>query len=144
MRTATSSPAGRDLPDLAEASIDSQSARAPGAGAPARLAAAENLRQPAAEHPAAEPNSASGATCQPRDGSTARSSAGSASSRVARRRFFALVRAAAANSRCDDRMRDLCQDFGHASSRNQAAIGMTSGLGSVLSKKAAMASAGTL
>ena len=39
---------------------------------------------------------------------------------------------------------DLCQDFGHASSRNQAAIGMTSGLGSVLSKKAAMASAGTL
>ena len=39
---------------------------------------------------------------------------------------------------------DLCQDFGHASSRNQAAIGMASGLGSVLSKKAAMASAGTL
>ena len=42
------------------------------------------------------------------------------------------------------RRADLCQDFGHASSRNQAAIGMTSGLGSVLSKKAAMASAGTL
>ena len=40
--------------------------------------------------------------------------------------------------------RDLCQDFGHVSSRNQAAIGMASGLGSVLSKKAAMASAGTL
>ena len=39
---------------------------------------------------------------------------------------------------------DLCQDFGHANSRNQAAIGMASGLGSVLSKKAAMASAGTL
>ena len=39
---------------------------------------------------------------------------------------------------------DLCQDFGHASSRNQAAIGMASSLGSVLSKKAAMASAGTL
>lgn len=39
---------------------------------------------------------------------------------------------------------DLCQDFGHACSRNQAAIGMASGLGSVLSKKAAMASAGTL
>lgn len=39
---------------------------------------------------------------------------------------------------------DLCQDFGHGSSRNQAAIGMASGLGSVLSKKAAMASAGTL
>ena len=39
---------------------------------------------------------------------------------------------------------DLCQDFGRASSRNQAAIGMASGLGSVLSKKAAMASAGTL
>lgn len=39
---------------------------------------------------------------------------------------------------------DLCQDFGHSSSRNQAAIGMASGLGSVLSKKAAMASAGTL
>lgn len=43
-----------------------------------------------------------------------------------------------------DSFYDLCQDFGHASSRNQAAIGMTSGLGSVLSKKAAMASAGTL
>ena len=42
------------------------------------------------------------------------------------------------------RLTDLCQDFGHASSRNQAAIGMASGLGSVLSKKAAMASAGTL
>ena len=42
------------------------------------------------------------------------------------------------------RQDDLCQDFGHASSRNQAAIGMTSGLGSVLSKKSAMASAGTL
>ena len=41
-------------------------------------------------------------------------------------------------------MADLCQDFGHGSSRNQAAIGMASGLGSVLSKKAAMASAGTL
>ena len=40
--------------------------------------------------------------------------------------------------------RDLCQDFGHGSSRNQAAIGMASGLGAVLSKKAAMASAGTL
>ena len=39
---------------------------------------------------------------------------------------------------------DLCHDFGHASSRNQAAIGMASGLGSVLSKKAAMASASTL
>ena len=39
---------------------------------------------------------------------------------------------------------DLCQDFGHGSSRNQAAIGMASGLGAVLSKKAAMASAGTL
>lgn len=39
---------------------------------------------------------------------------------------------------------DLCQDFGHGSSRNQAAIGMASGLGSVLSKKSAMASAGTL
>ena len=39
---------------------------------------------------------------------------------------------------------DLCQDFGHACSRNQAAIGMASSLGSVLSKKAAMASAGTL
>lgn len=38
----------------------------------------------------------------------------------------------------------LCQDFGHGSSRNQAAIGMASGLGAVLSKKAAMASAGTL
>lgn len=42
------------------------------------------------------------------------------------------------------RPRDLCQDFGRASSRNQAAMGMASGLGSVLSKKAAMASAGTL
>ena len=39
---------------------------------------------------------------------------------------------------------DLCQDFGHGSSRNQAAIGIASGLGSILSKKAAMASAGTL
>ncbi|WP_462383387.1 hypothetical protein [Senegalimassilia anaerobia] len=39
---------------------------------------------------------------------------------------------------------DLCQDFGHGSSRNQAAIGIASGLGSVLSKKAAIASAGTL
>lgn len=39
---------------------------------------------------------------------------------------------------------DLCQDFGHGSLRNQAAIGMASGLGAVLSKKAAMASAGTL
>ena len=43
-----------------------------------------------------------------------------------------------------DAVSDLCQDFGHVSSRNQAAIGMASGLGSVLSKKAAMASAGTL
>lgn len=42
------------------------------------------------------------------------------------------------------RQGDLCQDFGHGSSRNQAAMGMASGLGSVLSKKAAMASAGTL
>ena len=39
---------------------------------------------------------------------------------------------------------DLCQDFGHGSSRNQAAIGIASGLGPVLSKKAAIASAGTL
>ena len=39
---------------------------------------------------------------------------------------------------------DLCQDFGHGSSRNQAAIGMASGLGAVRSKKAAIASAGTL
>ena len=46
--------------------------------------------------------------------------------------------------RRSDQKGDLCQDFGHASSRNQAAIGMASGLGSVLSKKAAMASAGTL
>ena len=80
------------------------------------MAAAENLRQPAAEHPAAEPNSASSATCQPRDGSTARSSAGSASSRVARRRFFALVRAAAAISRCDDRMRSDAAPSGSSAS----------------------------
>ena len=39
---------------------------------------------------------------------------------------------------------DLCQDLGHGSSKNQAAIGIDSGLGSVLSKKAAIASAGTL
>ena len=39
---------------------------------------------------------------------------------------------------------DLYQDFGHGSSRNQAAIGIASGLGPVLSKKAAIASAGTL
>lgn len=45
---------------------------------------------------------------------------------------------------CRDERLDLCQDFGHGSSRNQAAIGIASGLGSVLSKKAAMASAGTL
>ena len=52
--------------------------------------------------------------------------------------------AAAPDSPDADAEGDLCQDFGHASSRNQAAIGMASGLGSVLSKKAAMASAGTL
>ena len=52
---------------------------------------------------------------------------------------------AAASTRCSPRIPgDLCQDFGHGSSRNQAAIGTGSDLGSVLSKKAAIASAGTL
>ena len=48
IRTATSSPAGSRLPERDEASSASQSLRAPAAGAPARLAAFENLRQPAA------------------------------------------------------------------------------------------------
>lgn len=56
IRTATSSPAGSRLPERDEASSASQSLLAPAAGAPARLAAFENLRQPAAEHPAAPPN----------------------------------------------------------------------------------------
>lgn len=42
------------------------------------------------------------------------------------------------------RRSDLCQDFGHGSSRNQAAIGMASSDGAVRSKKASIASAGTL
>ena len=42
------------------------------------------------------------------------------------------------------RLRDLCQDFGHESSRNQAALGRASGFEAVRSKNAAMASAGTL
>lgn len=105
IRTATSSPAGSRLPERDEASSASQSLLAPAAGAPARLAAFENLRQPAAEHPAAPPNSASIDTCQRLDGSTAPSSAGSASSRVARSLFFARVLADDANSRCDDRIR---------------------------------------
>ncbi len=37
---------------------------------------------------------------------------------------------------------DLCQDFGHASSKNQAARGISSGLGAVRSKNSSMASAG--
>lgn len=39
---------------------------------------------------------------------------------------------------------DLCQDFGHASSRNQATMGSSSGLGAVRSKNSSIASAGTL
>ena len=43
IRTATSSPAGSRLPERDEASSASQSLLAPAAGAPARLAAFENL-----------------------------------------------------------------------------------------------------
>lgn len=39
---------------------------------------------------------------------------------------------------------DLCQDFGHASSRDQVVTESSSGLDAVRSKKAVMASAGTL
>lgn len=39
---------------------------------------------------------------------------------------------------------DLRQDFGHASSRNQAAMESSSGFGAMRSKKAAITSAGTL
>lgn len=43
-----------------------------------------------------------------------------------------------------ERQIDLCQDFGHESSRPYAAIGTVSDLGAVRSKNAPMASAGTL
>ncbi len=48
---------------------------------------------------------------------------------------------ASSRSRCSS---DLCQDFGHESSRPYAAIGTVSDLGAVRSKNAPMASAGTL
>lgn len=63
--------------------------------------------------------------------------------RVAKSQFGSLLQAIA---RLDSRPRkglfDLCQDFGHGSSRIYAATGSSSAAGFVRSKKASMAFAG--
>ena len=87
----------------------------------ARLAALENLRQPAAEHPAAPPELGQHRHLPSADGSTAPSSAGSASSRVARSLFFARVLADDANSRCDDRIRSEAVPLGLLGRRPEGA-----------------------
>lgn len=73
--------------------------------APARLTAFENLRQPAAEHPAASSNLASSDFYQRLDGSILPLSTGLVSSGVVRSQFLAPLLANDANSRYDDRIR---------------------------------------